>query len=90
MKRPPRVTDHAVLRYLQRAKGYDIERVREEIARQCAPALAAGAASLVAEGVKFEFAGGAVVTVVPNTGLPNRTHEERLARGAGAVKAVRR
>ena len=28
---PPRVSDHAVVRYLQRIKGLDIEAIREEI-----------------------------------------------------------
>jgi len=31
-----RVTDHAVLRYMERVQGFDVEAVRQHIARSCA------------------------------------------------------
>lgn len=73
-----RVTDHAVLRYMERAMGLNVEIVREHIATLCAGPAACGASALRAEGVKFEIAGKAVVTVVPDTGTHiNKTTRER-------------
>ena len=48
-----RVTDHAIIRYLERAGGFEIEKLRAEIAKKvhrCAPA---GATGLVVDGVTF-------------------------------------
>lgn len=76
---PLRVTDHAVLRYMERVLGFDIEGVREHIKAICAPAAAIGATCLRAEGVKFEFTASTntVTTVVPDGPLPNVTSRER-------------
>lgn len=74
----PRVTDHAVLRYLERARGIDIELIREHIALICAPAAAVGAANLKRDGVKYVFENGSVITVVPDEGTgPSKTHRRR-------------
>lgn len=82
MKPPalPRVTDHAVLRYLERVQGFDVETVRRKIAERCAAPMASGAVSLIFDGHRFEFSNGAVITVVPYTGMANRTREARLVR----------
>lgn len=78
----PRVTDHAVLRYLERVRGFDVESVRAHIAITCAAAASAGAASLRAESVKFVITGGAVVTITPDCGAwPSHTHLKRLIAG---------
>lgn len=63
----PRVTDHAVLRFLERARGFDIEAVRQHIAETCAEAAAAGAASLTVGAVRFEIttSTNTVVTCTP-------------------------
>lgn len=74
----PRVTDHAILRYLERAKGVDVEAVRRHIEEICAGPMVAGATSVRAEGVKFCFAGAAVVTVTPSSQIPNKTQRERV------------
>lgn len=37
MKRPVRVSDHAVLRYLERVGGFDIETLRQNMARRINP-----------------------------------------------------
>lgn len=77
-KEPVRVTDHAVIRYLERAMGLNIEIVRDHIASLCAAPAAYGATALRAEGVKFEIVNGAVTTVVPDTGITiNKTSRER-------------
>lgn len=83
----PRVTDHAVLRYLERARGFDMEAVRTHIATLCGPALKAGANTLQAEGVRFEFQGNTVVTVAPGSSQISRTRRnlmaDKIARGGG-------
>lgn len=84
MSNLPRVTDHAVLRYLERAKGFDIESVRSHIATLCAGAVNSGASTMHAEGVKFEFTNRSVVTVSPGGGYSSRTHRRRLIARAGA------
>lgn len=68
MTRPlPRVTDHAVLRYLQRVHGVDVEVVRETIAAAVAHA-PPGTASVHAAGLRFVLRDGKVVTVCWNEG----------------------
>ena len=67
-KDPVRVSDHAVLRYMERAMGLNVEIVREHIQTLCAGPAAFGATAVRTEGVKFEIVSGAVVSVVPDTG----------------------
>lgn len=76
-KEPLRVTDHACLRYLERAMGLNVEVVREHILQICSGPAAFGAVSVRTEGVKFEIAGGAVITVLPDQGRPSKTARER-------------
>lgn len=67
MKRPaplPSVPDHAVIRYLERAKGVDIEAVRRHIADLVKRGVAAGGDAVVVEGVKFVLRDNVVVTVL--------------------------
>lgn len=70
------VSDHAVIRYLERVLMFDIEGVRKHIWQTCEPAIKVGAICLRAEGAKFEFSNGRVVTVVPDGPEPNRTSRE--------------
>ena len=80
-KEPVRVTDHAVIRYLERAMGLNIEIVREHIASLCTAPAAFGATALRAEGVKFEIVNGTVISVVPDTGTSlSRSTQERASR----------
>lgn len=67
MKTPPiTVTDHAVLRYLERVLQIDIEAHRAEIARNVALAEEfEGASAVLKNGFRYRLRGGAVVTVVP-------------------------
>jgi diphthamide biosynthesis methyltransferase len=61
----PFVSDHALLRYLERARGIDVELIRGHIALLCAPAAAAGARNYrAADGVTYVFKKGHVVTVM--------------------------
>lgn len=54
MKRPIRVTDHAVLRYLERVGGFDIEGLRKDIqARMARSAVDMGTQCVVVGGHRF-------------------------------------
>jgi hypothetical protein len=80
----PRVTDHAVLRFLERVQGINIEAARQLIAKRCATAIAVGTTSLRADGVRYEFSGTTVVTVVPDHGSqPCRTKINQMRGGRG-------
>jgi len=74
------VSDHAVLRYLERVRGFDVEAVRLHIWRICGPAARVGATCLRAEGAKFEFKSGRVITVVPDGQMPSRHRQEAAQR----------
>lgn len=68
-----RVSDHAVLRYLERAMDLNVEVVRAHILALCAAPAAYGAVCVRADGVRFEIASGVVTTVTPDQQTPNRT-----------------
>lgn len=57
------VTDHAVLRYLERVKGVDIEAVRDHIAGLCKGVQIARAVR--AENMEFVIKDCTVVSVIP-------------------------
>lgn len=57
------VSDHAVLRYMQRVLGCDVEGVRRIIADDCAAAIAMGAISVVKGEIQYRLSDGRVTTV---------------------------
>lgn len=61
---PIHVTDHAILRYLERAYGLDVELVRRHIAGRCATGAALGAVGVTVENVKFVLSAGVAETTV--------------------------
>lgn len=68
MKHPrTHVSDHAVLRYLERVAGFDIEALRREIGRKVDRAAVAGASGVVIDGMVYKLVGAlpdcTVVTV---------------------------
>ncbi|MEW6125378.1 MAG: hypothetical protein AB1698_22450 [Pseudomonadota bacterium] len=67
----PHVTDHAVLREIERVHGIDVEAVRRHIAHRVRHAVAAGAAGLLSEGHRYIIRAGKVVTVLPG----ERSHD---------------
>lgn len=77
----PRVTDHALIRYLERVKRVDVEAIRSHIATLCAPASSVRALSVIAEGVCFQLQKTTVVTVTPYTGSPNATKRRQVREG---------
>lgn len=68
-KEPLRVTDHAVLRYMERAMGLNVELVRSHILSICAGSAAIGAVCLRSEGVRFEIVNNTITTVAPDNGI---------------------
>jgi hypothetical protein len=63
-RRPhPVVTDHAVLRYLERALGLDVEAVRAEVEARVETGLHHGAGKVVVGGMRYVLRDGRVVTV---------------------------
>ncbi len=61
----PSVSDHALIRYLERKLGKKFEEYREEIlCPQVIQALEDGLSEIEVEGVRFRLAGKTVVTVI--------------------------
>lgn len=71
----PHVSDHALLRYLERMRGIDIEKARAEIAARVADGVQLGASAVVSGGHRFTLSGNTVTSVVPV-----RSHVARLPR----------
>jgi hypothetical protein len=73
-----RVSDHAVLRYLERVGGFDIERLRRDIARRVETAVQAGACGVVVDGWSFRVKDGphgpVVTTVIDADSLLRNVH----------------
>lgn len=79
MKKPLHtVTDHAVIRYLERVEGVDIDAVRRVIGHKVDTALELGACAALVGGFRYVIAGGRVVTVHPQH-LPDK----RFGNGKG-------
>lgn len=74
------VTDHALIRYLERVMGLNVEIVREHIHAICGGAAAFGAVCVRAEGLRFEIDGNRICTVTPDHITPNRTGQDLAMR----------
>jgi hypothetical protein len=64
MSQPVHVTDHAVLRYLERAHGLDVEAIRAHLAGRALTGAQLGAAAVVVDGIKLVLRDTTVVTVI--------------------------
>lgn len=58
------VTDHAVIRYLERVLGLDVDGLRDKIAAEIAPAIRVGASCVTHQGFKYMIVDGALVTIL--------------------------
>lgn len=75
----PAITDHAVVRYLERVKGIDVEAVRAEIAAIVGRGVQLGAQSVILDGMRYRLEGHHVVTVIEKKvgpALPRMNPEE--------------
>lgn len=68
------VTDHALVRYLERVKGFRFERERQAIRDVC-KGIQNG--TVKAHGCLFEITDGRVITIAPDNG-PCRTKREAI------------
>jgi len=67
VKRRFDVSDHAVLRWLERVEGVNVHAIRRRIRNACRAGAEAGAAGVQLAGVRFVLATGANGTVVVTT-----------------------
>ncbi|WP_333827731.1 hypothetical protein [Pararhodobacter sp.] len=86
MKHPrTRVTDHAVLRYLERVLKLDVETCRRDIGRKVDQAASQGASAIIIEGMAYRMIHDAgvstVVTVRKASGPDIRTGRKARNRG---------
>ena len=86
--KPVYISDHVILRYLERVKGVDVEAARAAIVEIVGPAAAAGATRFTSSGLTYRMDNGRVSTVVvsdsPGSGKPrrstNRKYDKALRR----------
>lgn len=83
------VSDHAVLRYLERACGVDVAAVRRTIYQATAPAIECEAAGVTIDGINYRIRHGWVTTLYEGHGLAvRRQHaaaEKKIMRRAREV-----
>ncbi len=80
-KRRLHISDHAVLRYLERVGGFEIERLRKSMAERLNAAAQAGANAVVIDGYAYVIRRdqhGPVVTTVLLADLPQGHHRESV------------
>jgi hypothetical protein len=80
--RRPYISDHAMLRYLERVVGIDVDAHRREVERRVALAVALGASAVVRDGMRYVIRDFRVTTVAPSASDPRfprlqRPDEER-------------
>ncbi|MEM7507653.1 MAG: hypothetical protein AAF415_13000 [Pseudomonadota bacterium] len=78
-KRRPIVTDHAIVRYLERGLGVNIEGLRKRIEKRAALALQHNADGVRIDGLTFKIAEGRVTTIL-------ETQKRRKRRRVKAAK----
>lgn len=71
------VTDHAVLRWLERVAMVDIEEVRRQIYSETREALKSGATRVVINGTDYRIKNGTVITLVQGRGRVKPLHWEQ-------------
>ena len=75
MAKHPRITDHALIRYLERVKGVDVDALRSEIGQLVVRGAEQGACGVKVAGFTYRIEEGCVVTVQQD----NR-HDRRFGR----------
>jgi hypothetical protein len=71
------VTDHAVLRHLERVHGIDVESVRLELGYKVDAAVEAGAAATISDGIKYVLVEDRLISCVPVKSVPQRGRANR-------------
>lgn len=71
--RDPHVTSHALLRYIERVKGIDVDALRDEILTEpVRKALSEGASGVTVNGVQMVALDGVIVTILADGMRPKR------------------
>ncbi|MGP9788928.1 hypothetical protein [Roseinatronobacter sp. NSM] len=74
------VSDHAVLRYLERVQGMDIERLRREIGARVDHAAALGACGIIISGFSYRIENNTVTTILRAHRCDSRIGPKRRGR----------
>lgn len=74
------VSDHALLRYLERVLGLDVEMHRRQMGRAVDRAMVDGAHGVIIEGFTYKIRGVTVTTVMPANRPDMRTGRQRRDR----------
>jgi hypothetical protein len=78
LKKPlAHVTDHAVLRHLERVHGVDVEGVRRDLGFKVDAAIEAGAVATVSDGIRYVLVEDRLVSCVPVKSNPPRGRANR-------------
>lgn len=77
-RNPLQCSDHALLRYLERAGGFDVERLRAQIEARIAAVLMTETQTVVIEGYRFLIKPGASGPVVVTVLGKHMTSAQRL------------
>lgn len=78
MKKPiHHVTDHALVRYLERVKGMDVEAIRRMIGRKVDRGVKQGASGVISGGMVYKLQGRTVVTIAPHHEPNKRSRQKR-------------
>ena len=72
------VTDHALVRYLERVHSVDMEGLRKRIGRSVHSAVKYGAAGVRIDGVRYRLINNRVITVLPVDGRKKIKVKRRL------------
>lgn len=83
-KRYIHVTDHALVRYLERVHGVDVSGLRKRIGRIVHKAVLHGAAGVRINGVSYRLDGNHVITIRPKH--PTKQRRNRKIRSRGRSK----
>lgn len=82
MEMQPQVSDHALVRFIERVHGIDLSSIKAHILTpRIVESVRAGASAVVVDGVKFIVRGGVLVTVVTNDKPKNRPPRYREVDG---------
>lgn len=76
-----KVTDHALVRYLERVHGVDMDGLRKRIGRLVRSAVMHGADGVRIRGVSFRLVNNCVITVRPKRDLEKRKNRKLRSKG---------
>lgn len=97
---PHPISDHALLRYMERVQGIDVEDLKDDLLRRyptLKAALKSGATSITVDGISFVMKNGTVTSVIEgstrhsrSTHLQRQMDEQENPRGPSARKLQHR